>query len=371
MDKTTTQPKTRSILGLKITGPLIIAGPCSAETEKQVLSTAQQIASLKKVHIFRSGIWKPRTRPGSFEGVGSVGLEWLKKAKTETGIPTTVEVANVKHVSEALKWGIDFVWIGARTTVNPFSMQEIADSLRGVNIPVLVKNPINADLDLWIGAIERLQKAGITQLAAVHRGFSTYDKSQYRNKPMWEIPIELKRRMPGIPMICDPSHICGRTDLLLNVSQTAMDLDYQGLMIETHCNPSLALSDAKQQVTPAELGKLLEKIVIRTSSVKDKKFLSTLEDLRDKIDEIDNNLINVLANRMEMARAIGVCKKQNGVTILQNTRWNKIVQGRTKQGVEKQLTADFMMKLFEIIHQESIHHQKQVMHGGNVKGKAK
>ncbi|MBI4945113.1 MAG: bifunctional 3-deoxy-7-phosphoheptulonate synthase/chorismate mutase type II [Bacteroidetes bacterium] len=360
-----------NILGLSLTSPLIIAGPCSAETEEQVLSTAKQIASLKKASIFRAGIWKPRTRPGSFEGVGSAGLEWLKKVKAETGLLTAVEVANVKHVSEALKSGVDVLWIGARTTVNPFSMQEIADSLQGVNIPVMVKNPINADLDLWIGALERLQKAGIAHLAAVHRGFSSYGKSQYRNKPMWEIPIELKRRMPDIPMICDPSHICGKTELLLNVSQTAMDLDYQGLMIETHFNPASALSDAKQQVTPAELGQLLKEIVIRTSSTKDKKFLSTLEDLRDKIDEIDNNLITILANRMEMARAIGACKKQNGVTILQNSRWNEIVQGRAKQGMEKQLTSGFMIKLFEIIHQESIHHQKQIMQGENIQEKEK
>lgn len=361
-----TTSKTRTFLGLELAGPLIIAGPCSAETEEQVLSTARQLASLKKVNIFRAGIWKPRTRPGSFEGVGSAGLEWLKKAKTETGLPTAVEVANVKHVYEALKWGIDFLWIGARTTVNPFSVQEIADSLRGMNVAVLVKNPINPDLELWMGAIERLQKAGITQLAAVHRGFSSYDKSQYRNKPMWELPIELKRRIPELPLLCDPSHICGRTDLLFNISQTAIDLDYQGLMIETHCNPAAALSDAKQQITPDELGKLLEKIIIRTSSVEDKKFLGTLEDLRDKIDELDNKLIAILANRMEMARAIGKYKKQNGVTILQNIRWNEIVQNRTKKGTEKQLTSGFVMKLFEIIHQESIHHQKQVMRNGIV-----
>jgi len=359
----TTQPKTRSILGLEITCPLIIAGPCSAETEAQVMQTAQEIAALKRVSIFRAGIWKPRTRPGSFEGVGSIGLEWLKKVKAQTGLLTTVEVANGKHVSEALKYGIDVLWIGARTTVNPFSMQEIADALEGVNIPVLIKNPINADLDLWIGAIERLQKAGITKFAAVHRGFSSYDRSQYRNKPMWEIPIELKRRMPDLAMLCDPSHICGNTDLLLNVSQNALDLDYQGLMIETHCNPASALSDAKQQITPAELGKLLKNIIVRSSSVENKKFISTLEDLRDQIDEIDNNLINILGTRMEMARAIGACKKQNGVTILQNSRWNEIVQGRTKQGMKKQLTSDFVKKLFEIIHQESIHHQKQVMQG--------
>ncbi|MFH1005034.1 MAG: chorismate mutase [Bacteroidota bacterium] len=356
-----TVPTNRTILGLEITGPLIIAGPCSAETEEQILGTARQIASLKNVSIFRAGIWKPRTRPGSFEGVGSIGLEWLKKAKAETELRTTVEVATAKHVYEALKYGIDFLWIGARTIVNPFSVQEIADSLRGVNIPVMIKNPINPDLELWIGAIERLQKAGITQLAAIHRGFSTYDKSQYRNKPMWEIPIELKRRMPDIPMICDPSHICGKTNLLLNVSQTAIDLDYQGLMIETHCNPAFALSDAKQQITVTELKELLKKIIIRVSFVEDKKFIGMLEGLRDKIDELDNDIVTILANRMEISRTIGQCKKQNNITILQRNRWNEIVQDRIKQGMEKHLTSDFVMKLFEIIHQESIHHQSLVM----------
>ena len=356
--------KIRNVLGLTLSSPLIIAGPCSAETEEQVLSTAKQIALLKRVRIFRAGIWKPRTRPGQFEGIGSIGLEWLKKVKAETGLLTTVEVANAKHVHEALRMGIDFLWIGARTTVNPFSVQEIADALKGVNVPVLVKNPVNADLDLWIGAIERIQKAGITKIGAIHRGFSSADKSQYRNKPIWELPIELKRRMPDIPMICDPSHICGNRELLFNVAQTAIDLDYEGLMIETHCNPVAALSDAKQQVTPSDIDKILEKIVVRLSTVENRKFLSTMEDFRDRIDELDAKLISLLANRMEIARSIGEYKKQNGVTILQNLRWNEIVVTRTKQGPEKQLTADFVMKIFENIHQESIHHQKQVMFNG-------
>ena len=369
--ETITKTKTRNILGMELTRPLVIAGPCSAETEEQVLQTAKEIATLNKVSIFRAGIWKPRTRPGQFEGIGSIGLEWLKKVKAETGLPCAVEVANVKHVYEALRMGIDFLWIGARTTVNPFSVQEIADALKGVNVPVLVKNPVNADLDLWIGAIERLQKSGITKLAAIHRGFSSYDKSQYRNKPMWELPIELKRRMPDIPMICDPSHICGKTDLLLNVSQTAIDLDYEGLIIETHCNPAVALSDAKQQITPSDLGKLLSNIIVRYSTVENKKFITTLEDLRDRIDEIDNNLINVLGNRMEIARAIGECKKQNGVTVLQSNRWKEIVEKRTKQGIEKKLTADFIMKIFESIHQESIFHQNQIMASGITKEKDK
>lgn len=353
--------KIREVLGLTLSSPLIIAGPCSAETEEQVLSTARQIAKHKRASIFRAGIWKPRTRPGQFEGIGSIGLEWLKKVKAETGLPTAVEVANVKHVYEALRMGIDFLWIGARTTVNPFSVQEIADALKGVNVPVLVKNPVNADLDLWIGAIERIQKAGITKIGAIHRGFSSADKSQYRNKPMWELPIELKRRMPEIPMICDPSHICGNRELLFNVSQNAIDLDYEGLMIETHCDPSVALSDAKQQVTPDELDQILDKIVVRLSNVEDRKFLSSLEDFRDRIDELDHKLITLLASRMEIARSIGEYKKKNGVTILQNSRWSEIVANRTKQGTDKQLTGEFVMKIFESIHQESIHHQKQVM----------
>ena len=361
--------KIRNVLGLTLDSPLIIAGPCSAETEEQVLATAKQIAALKRVSIFRAGIWKPRTRPGQFEGIGSIGLEWLKKVKAETGLPTAVEVANVKHVYEALRMGIDFLWIGARTTVNPFSVQEIADALKGVNVPVLIKNPVNADLDLWMGAIERIQKAGITKIGAVHRGFSSADKSQYRNKPMWELPIELKRRMPEIPMICDPSHICGNRELLFNVSQTAIDLDYEGLMIETHCNPNSALSDAKQQITPAELDKMLERIVVRLSSVEDRKFISSLEDFRDRIDELDTKLISLLAERMEISRSIGEYKKQNGVTILQNSRWNEIVEQRTKQGSEKQLTIDFVKKIFESIHQESIHHQKTVMENGVAIGK--
>ena len=297
--------KIRNVLGLTLASPLIIAGPCSAETEEQVMQTAKSIAALKSVSIFRAGIWKPRTRPGQFEGIGSIGLEWLKRVKKETGLPTAVEIANAKHAEEALKAGIDFLWIGARTTVNPFSVQEIADALRGLDVPVLIKNPVNADLDLWIGGIERIQKAGIKKVGAVHRGFSSADKSQYRNKPMWELPVELKRRMPDIPLICDPSHICGNRDLLFTIAQTAIDLDYEGLMIETHSNPKGALSDANQQVTPAELDDILKKIVVRLSSVEDRKFLSSLEDFRDQIDELDTKLISLLGDRMHVARMIG------------------------------------------------------------------
>lgn len=353
--------KIRNVLGLTLANPLVIAGPCSAETEQQLMDTARQVAATKKANIFRAGIWKPRTRPGQFEGVGSVGLEWLKKAKAETGLPVAVEVANVKHVYEALRMGVDFLWIGARTTVNPFSVQEIADALRGVNIPVMIKNPVNADLDLWIGAIERIQKAGIEKIGVIHRGFSSAEKSQYRNKPMWELPIELKRRMPGIPMICDPSHICGNRELLFSVSQTAIDLDYEGLMIETHCDPSQALSDAKQQVAPEDFRDLVHRLVVRLSSVEDIKFISTLEDFRDRIDELDTKLIVLLAERMGISRLIGKSKKEIGVTILQNVRWNEMVERRTLQGVEKKLTADFVKKIFESIHQESILQQKSVM----------
>lgn len=353
--------KIRQFLGLTLSSPLVIAGPCSAETEEQVLTTARQIAATKRATIFRAGIWKPRTRPGQFEGVGSIGLEWLKKVKTETGLKTAVEVANVKHVYEALRMGVDFLWIGARTTVNPFSVQEIADALKGVDIPVFVKNPVNADIELWMGAIERMQKAGITKIGAIHRGFSSADKSQYRNKPMWELPIELKRRLPEIPMLCDPSHICGNRELLFSVAQTAIDLDYEGLMIETHCNPDTALSDAKQQVTPKEFDRIIDQIVLRLSSVEDRDYLSSLEDLRDRIDELDTKLISLLADRMGIARSIGEYKKKKGVTILQNIRWNEIVEKRTKEGMEKQLTAEFVMKIFESIHQESILHQKKVM----------
>jgi chorismate mutase len=356
-----TTQKTKNVLGLSLTHPLIIAGPCSAETEEQVMETAHAIASSKVAGIFRAGIWKPRTRPGQFEGVGSIGLEWLKRVKKETGMPTAVEIANTKHAAEAIKAGVDYLWIGARTTVNPFSVQEIADAIRGLDIPILIKNPVNADLDLWIGAIERIQKAGITKIAAIHRGFSSADKSQYRNKPMWELPIELKRRMPAIPILCDPSHICGNTELIPSISQTALDLDYEGLMIETHCNPKVALSDAKQQVTPSELVALLKKLTIRVSSIEDRKYLSSIEDLRDKIDELDTKLISLLGDRMHIARQIGEYKKKNGVTILQNSRWNEIVEKRSQQGVDKQLSIDFIKKVFESIHQESIHHQKKIM----------
>lgn len=351
----------RSLFRLPIDTPFIISGPCSAETEEQLVQTAIELSKLNKVHVLRAGIWKPRTRPNAFEGVGSVGLEWLKTAKAATGLATAVEVANVKHLDEALKWDVDMLWIGARTTVNPFAVQEIADALKGVNIPVLVKNPVNPDLELWIGALERLNQAGITQIAAIHRGFSSYEQTKYRNKPNWEIPIELKRRIPELPILCDPSHICGSTELLLSVSQNAMDLNFNGLMLESHTNPKRAWSDAKQQLTPQELGELLNKIILRKASVDDLVTMSTLEDLRDKIDEMDDEIITIIANRMKLAESIGKCKKEKNITILQSKRWDKIVKSRLKTGTEKNLTKEFILKLFEIIHQESIYHQSLIM----------
>ncbi len=342
--------------------PIIIAGPCSAETEKQVLETAEKLSE-NGINIFRAGIWKPRTRPGNFEGVGSVGLEWLKKVKERYGMQVTTEVANTKHVYEALKAGIDILWIGARTSANPFAVQEIADSIKGMNIPVMVKNPINADIDLWIGAIERFQKAGITNIAAVHRGFSNYTKSVYRNEPMWQIPIELKRRMKQLPIFCDPSHISGRRDLLQKVSQKAMDLNYEGLMIETHINPDKALSDAKQQITPAALQELINKLIIRhrkLSDAENPEHIETLEELRTKIDEYDNIIFEYLHKRMETANDIGHIKKKNKITIFQPDRWNQIMEHAVQKGNQLGLSKKFINSFFEAIHQESINRQSEI-----------
>jgi chorismate mutase len=349
-------------LGLQKERPLIISGPCSAETEEQVIQTARALAALKRVHILRAGIWKPRTRPAHFEGIGAIGLKWLKAAREETGLLTAVEVANARHVQESLNGGVDVLWVGARTTANPFAVQEIADALKGVHIPVLVKNPVNPDIELWIGALERINKAGITRLGAIHRGFSSFERTRYRNNPTWELPIELKRRVPDLPVICDPSHICGSTELIAAVSQTAMDLDFDGLMIESHINPREAWSDAKQQLTPEEIGKLLNQLEFRKAVVDDVLTRNKLEEMRDRIDKMDEKLIALLADRMSIAEAIGQYKKDNNVAILQTRRWDEIVRTRVKSGTEKNLTKDFVLKLFEIIHQESIHHQSQIMH---------
>ena len=349
--------------------PFLIAGPCSAETEEQVLETAHGLSGLG-VDLFRSGVWKPRTRPGAFEGKGAVALPWLRRVKQETGLRTTIEVANGNQVYEALKHGVDVLWIGARSTVNPFSVQEIADALRGVDVPVLVKNPVNPDLDLWIGAIERIQKAGVTQIGAIHRGFSAYAKSKFRNAPYWEIPIELRRRIPGLPLICDPSHMAGKTVLIPYVSQMAMDLNYEGLMIETHIRPDKALSDAKQQLNPAGLGRLINDLVIRNSSVADVFELSKLEDMRDQIDEVDQTILDHMSERMAIARMIGQYKLKNHMTIYQPERWNEIIRTRTRTGTEKKLTREFILKLISIIHEESIYQQTLQMNPDNMEAQA-
>lgn len=340
--------------------PLIIAGPCSAETEEQVLDAARQL-SRQKVDLFRAGIWKPRTRPNAFEGVGTAGLGWLRRVKDETGMKVTTEVANTQHVFEALKYGVDVVWLGARTTVNPFSVQEVADALKGVDIPVLIKNPINPDLKLWIGAIERIYKAGITRIGVIHRGFSYHGDTKYRNVPRWQIPIELKRQFPDLPIISDNSHICGRRDLLQAVAQKAMDLNFNGLMTEVHPSPDEAWSDAEQQITPAQYQELMRHIVFRQPTTDDMEFLENLEHLRHEIDEIDEELLNLLSARMKVAERIGEYKKRNNIAILQTTRWGEILERGVAKGKLKGLSEEFITVFLKAVHQESINHQEEVM----------
>lgn len=341
--------------------PVIISGPCSVESEQQVLDTVQQITSTNRIDIIRGGIWKPRTRPNSFEGIGEEGLSWLKKAGEAVNLPVATEVANAEHVELCLKNNIDVLWIGARTTVSPFAVQEIADALKGVDMPIFVKNPINPDLNLWIGALERLNAAGINRLGAIHRGFSSFDKSSYRNSPMWELPIELKILCPDLPIICDPSHIAGSRDLLHTVSQKALDLEMDGLMIESHFNPSIAKSDAEQQVNPRELTTLINQLQIRSSGCANQEFTNKLVQLREAIDELDQELINKFASRMDLIEKIGLFKKENGVTILQIERWEEILKNRTFLAEKAGLSNDFIKKLLEIVHQESIRLQTKVM----------
>lgn len=347
-----------STWGLPSKRPLIISGPCSAESEEQVLETAKRLDG-QGIDILRAGIWKPRTRPGSFEGVGRIALPWLKKAGQQLGKPIAVEVATREHVFECLKAGVDILWIGARTTANPFSVQEIADALEGVDIPVIVKNPVNPDLQLWIGALERINRAGITRIGALHRGFSSYDKSKYRNKPMWEIPIELKRIYPELPLFSDPSHISGNRELISSLSQKALDLDFDGLMIEAHRLPADAWSDADQQVTPERLGEIVKGLVIRDQ--KPDVAANKLDEMRAGIDRIDNYVLEILAERMDIAEKIGEFKRDNKMTILQSGRWDQIVQDRAELGLSKGLTEEFVKELFEAVHQESIRHQTKVM----------
>ncbi len=346
---------------MKADRPIIISGPCSAETEEQMVATAKQIAATGKVHALRAGIWKPRTRPGQYEGAGEEGLKWLISAKQETGLPVTTEVANAAHVEACLKAGVDILWVGARTTVNPFSVQEVADALKGVDIPVMVKNPINPDVELWLGALERLNKAGITKMAAIHRGFSSFEKGPFRNAPMWDLAIELKTRVPELDMICDPSHIAGNRDLISFVSQKALDLDMAGLMIESHINPDAAWSDAKQQVTPAALSKIIDELVVRTQTTDNKTFKDTLSILREQIDQLDDEIMQKLSARMKISEKIGQYKKENNVTILQVNRWEEIIKTRIALCRAMGLNDEFTSDLLKLIHHESIQVQTKVM----------
>ncbi len=336
--------------------PMVIAGPCSAETEEQTLTTARQLAQ-NGIKIFRAGIWKPRTKPGGFEGIGVEGLQWLRRVKNETGMYVATEVATAKHVYEALKYGIDVLWIGARTTANPFAVQEIADALRGVDIPILIKNPVNPDIELWIGAIERIYNAGLHQLAAIHRGFSSYDKKVYRNQPQWHIPIELHRRLPDLPLFCDPSHIGGKRELIAPLSQQAMDLQFDGLIIESHCAPDNAWSDKAQQLSPEVLDVILRKLVLREM----KQTTEDLVDLRREIDSIDNELLELLAKRMRISSEIGTYKKEHGIAVLQTGRYNEILEKRIANGERLGMSREFMRTFLEAIHEESVRVQVELM----------
>ena len=348
----------------KLDHPLVIAGPCSAETEDQVLKIAHELKD-SDVSIYRAGIWKPRTRPGGFEGVGAIGLKWMQKAKAETGLLMATEVANATHVKLALEHDIDVLWIGARTTVNPFAVQEIADALEGTDKIVLVKNPVNPDLALWLGGVERLYNANIKKLGVIHRGFSTYEKTKYRNIPEWQLAIELQNKFPDLPLICDPSHITGRRDMIQEVSQQALDLNYDGLIIETHTDPDNAWSDAAQQVTPTKLKQIFEDLRVRKETTQADDYTSRMTALRINIDEFDNKIIEILGKRMQVAGQIGALKKEFNVAVLQNKRWNEILKKMTAQGTEKGLGKDFVVDIFKAIHQESISQQEKIINNVN------
>lgn len=343
-----------------VTRPLIISGPCSAETFEQTYETAKSLHAIG-INVFRAGIWKPRTRPGNFEGIGAEGLSWLKKVKEDFGMKVAIEVANPQHVFEAIKAGIDIVWIGARTSVNPFAIQEIADALKGYDIPVMVKNPVNPDLELWLGAFERLSRAGITKLAALHRGFSGVAKSKYRNEPHWQIMIELQHRMPNLPLICDPSHLAGSREFLEECSQKALDLRADGLMIESHCNPDKAWSDSQQQLTPQALKLMLEHLVIRYETADSQDYKQKLAELRTGIDMLDDQMIYILGKRMNIVRQIGKIKKDNNVTVLQSTRWKEIMDIVHEKGRMNQLSDEFLDSIFHSIHDESINIQEEIL----------
>jgi chorismate mutase len=346
--------------------PIIIAGPCSAETEGQVMQTAKELAEHGNIACFRSGIWKPRTRPGSFEGVGTEGLAWLKRVKEETGLKVTTEVAKAAHVYDCLKAGIDVLWLGARTTVNPFSVQEVADALNGADVPVLIKNPINPDIGLWVGAIERIYKAGITQIGLVHRGFSYHGETIYRNVPRWQLAIEMKRRFPEMQILVDNSHICGRRDLLAGIAQEAMDLNFDGIMTEVHPRPDEAWSDAKQQITPATFKKLTDNLKVRKQTSDNPVFIGQLSELRRQISEIDDDMVGMIGRRMRLAEKIGEYKKENNIAILQPDRWQELIDEATRKGELQGLSEKFMQNYLRAIHQESIDHQEAVMNNKTV-----
>lgn len=347
---------------LQLDHPLVIAGPCSAETEEQVLKIAHQLKDTD-VSYFRAGIWKPRTRPGMFEGVGALGLKWLQKVKAETGMKVCTEVANATHVKLALEHDIDMLWIGARSTVSPFIMQEIADALEGTDKPVLIKNPVNPDLALWLGGIERIYSAGVKNIGAIHRGFSTYEKTKYRNNPEWQLAIEFQNKFPDIPLINDPSHITGKRDMIFDVSQMALDLNFDGLMIETHFDPENAWSDAAQQVTPDSLVQIMKDLKIRKETHFEEEYNKSLEFLRAQIDVVDNQIIELLGKRMKAADGIGELKKQKNVQVLQSKRWNEILGKMVLEGEAHGLSEEFVLKMFKAIHQESINHQEKIIKG--------
>ena len=346
--------------------PLVIAGPCSAESEEQMLATARELAKNQKISYFRAGIWKPRTRPGSFEGMGVEALRWMQAVKEETGLKVATEVANTDHVEVCLEHGVDLLWLGARTSVNPFSVQEIANALKGVDIPVAVKNPINPDLQLWVGALERINKAGIDHLIAIHRGFSSFEKSPFRNQPLWEFPIELKSICPDVPILCDPSHIAGTRDLIPFISQKALDMDMDGFMIESHINPMAALSDADQQLTPNALNDLLNDLIVRLATTRNEEFKTQLDDLRRLIDDLDEEITQKLSARMDVAEKIGEYKKENNVTILQVKRWEELISDRLSTATAMGLSEDFMRGVLKLVHKESIRRQTEVMNNQKV-----
>ena len=356
--KRTTEIEMKQLLKKR---PLIISGPCSAETEEQVMDTANRLAATGMVDVMRAGIWKPRTRPGTFEGVGTKGLPWLQHARKATGIPLAVEVATARQVEDALHFDVDILWIGARSVVNPMSVQEIANALKGSDVPVLIKNPMNPDIDLWSGAVERISIAGITNIGLIHRGFSTYGKHKYRNPPIWHLAIEMRRRYPDLMMICDPAHISGRRDLIQSVSQKAIDLDFDGLMIESHRDPDNAWSDAKQQVTPEVLKSILESLIWRERTSDSEPVMAVLDEYREVIDQIDDELMQLLAKRMSMAERIGEYKKDNKLTILQTSRWNEILERGMNLGKNLGLSYEFVSNFLESVHMESINHQNRVM----------